>query len=232
MGSRTRSLGAAQQRRAAAFLGLCGGVEHTAPRAGIGARRPGLRPRGGLARLSRHGRAQPLCRGTGVRLGQRLRAHHYLPRILIPSLPIAAAYIASHVHDIKPSNAIVANGHPPQPLLGFPAQTLKKSIVSRRTLVSTAAPSLRGDLPGVGESADEPARGRAGMMSVSILVVDDEPDVADLFRQREMRVNPAASVPRGIMARRAAARIWQESVEFQEKAGTSRTPPCYSSGPV
>ena len=63
------------------------------------------------------------------------------------------------------------------------------------------------------------------MMSVSILVVDDEPDVADLFRQREMRVNPAASVPRGIMARRAAARIWQESVEFQEKAGRSRTPP-------
>ena len=38
MGSRTRSLGAAQQRRAAAFLGLCGGVDHTAPSAGIGAR--------------------------------------------------------------------------------------------------------------------------------------------------------------------------------------------------
>src|SRR5580704_11578969 len=33
-----------------------------------------LRPRGGLARLSRHGRAQPVCRGAGVRLGQRLRA--------------------------------------------------------------------------------------------------------------------------------------------------------------
>jgi alkanesulfonate monooxygenase SsuD/methylene tetrahydromethanopterin reductase-like flavin-dependent oxidoreductase (luciferase family) len=27
--------------------------------------------------------------------------HHYSPRILTPSLPIAAAYIASHVHDIK-----------------------------------------------------------------------------------------------------------------------------------
>src|ERR1700739_973577 len=34
----------------------------------------GLRPRGGLTRLSRHGRAQPVCRATGVRLGQRLRA--------------------------------------------------------------------------------------------------------------------------------------------------------------
>src|SRR5882724_5155943 len=33
-----------------------------------------LRPRGGFARLSRHDRAQPICRGTGVRLGQRLRA--------------------------------------------------------------------------------------------------------------------------------------------------------------
>jgi alkanesulfonate monooxygenase SsuD/methylene tetrahydromethanopterin reductase-like flavin-dependent oxidoreductase (luciferase family) len=27
--------------------------------------------------------------------------HHYSPRILTPSLPIAAAYIASHVHNIK-----------------------------------------------------------------------------------------------------------------------------------
>src|SRR6516162_9214694 len=27
--------------------------------------------------------------------------HHYSPRILTPSLPIAAAYIAQHVHDIK-----------------------------------------------------------------------------------------------------------------------------------
>ena len=27
--------------------------------------------------------------------------HHYSPHILTPSLPIAAAYIASHVHDIK-----------------------------------------------------------------------------------------------------------------------------------
>ncbi len=27
--------------------------------------------------------------------------HHYSPRILTPSLPIAATYIASHVHDIK-----------------------------------------------------------------------------------------------------------------------------------
>ena len=27
--------------------------------------------------------------------------HHYSPRILTPSLPIAAAYIASHVHHIK-----------------------------------------------------------------------------------------------------------------------------------
>src|SRR6516162_5448303 len=33
-----------------------------------------LRPRGGLARVSRHGRALALCRGAGVRLGQRLRA--------------------------------------------------------------------------------------------------------------------------------------------------------------
>ena len=27
--------------------------------------------------------------------------HHYSPRILTPSLPIAAGYIASHVHNIK-----------------------------------------------------------------------------------------------------------------------------------
>ena len=27
--------------------------------------------------------------------------HHYSPRILTPALPIAAAYIAQHVHDIK-----------------------------------------------------------------------------------------------------------------------------------
>ncbi|HEX3538167.1 MAG TPA: hypothetical protein VHU15_15520, partial [Stellaceae bacterium] len=27
--------------------------------------------------------------------------HHYSPRILTPSLPIAAAYIASHVHNIR-----------------------------------------------------------------------------------------------------------------------------------
>ncbi|MBV8334059.1 MAG: LLM class flavin-dependent oxidoreductase, partial [Alphaproteobacteria bacterium] len=27
--------------------------------------------------------------------------HHYSPRILTPSLPIAAAYIAHHVHSIK-----------------------------------------------------------------------------------------------------------------------------------
>ena len=30
-----------------------------------------------------------------------LSEHHYSPRILTPSLPIAAAYIASHVHNIK-----------------------------------------------------------------------------------------------------------------------------------
>src|SRR5882672_3557700 len=44
------------------------------PAAGMADAGRRLRPRGGLARLSRHGRAQPLCRGTGVRLGQRLRA--------------------------------------------------------------------------------------------------------------------------------------------------------------
>src|SRR6266849_4594994 len=44
------------------------------PAAGMADAGRRLRPRGGLARLSRHGRAQPICRGTGVRLGQRLRA--------------------------------------------------------------------------------------------------------------------------------------------------------------
>src|SRR5438132_12258952 len=59
-----------------------------------------LRPRGGLARLSRHGRAQPVCRGLGFDWVS-VYEHHYSPRILTPSLPIAAAYIASHVHNIK-----------------------------------------------------------------------------------------------------------------------------------
>jgi alkanesulfonate monooxygenase SsuD/methylene tetrahydromethanopterin reductase-like flavin-dependent oxidoreductase (luciferase family) len=33
--------------------------------------------------------------------GSVVSGHHYSPRILTPSLPIAAAYIASHVHNIK-----------------------------------------------------------------------------------------------------------------------------------
>jgi alkanesulfonate monooxygenase SsuD/methylene tetrahydromethanopterin reductase-like flavin-dependent oxidoreductase (luciferase family) len=51
-------------------------------------------------RLSRHGRAQPVCRGAGFDWVS-VSEHHYSPRILTPSLPIAATYIASHVHDIK-----------------------------------------------------------------------------------------------------------------------------------
>src|SRR4029077_10040667 len=44
------------------------------PAAGMADAGRRLRPRGRLARLSWHDRAQPVRRGTGVRLGQRLRA--------------------------------------------------------------------------------------------------------------------------------------------------------------
>ena len=60
-----------------------------------------LRPRGGqVARLSRMVERSRYVEELGFDWVS-VSEHHYSPRILTPSLPIAVAYIASHVHNIK-----------------------------------------------------------------------------------------------------------------------------------
>src|SRR3981189_1778940 len=62
--------------------------------AGAYDREAGLRAFRGMVERSRYFQELGVGRGRGSE-------HHYSPRILTPSLPIAAAYIASHVHNIK-----------------------------------------------------------------------------------------------------------------------------------
>src|SRR5882672_2717278 len=59
-----------------------------------------LRSRGGLARFRGMVERSRYVEELGFDWVS-VSEHHYSPRILTPSLPIAAAYIASHVHNIK-----------------------------------------------------------------------------------------------------------------------------------